>query len=126
MSNLLPMPTVDQLVQVFRERNWTPTRQVGASPTRVQRGECCAVPALCLMADPHSLDELDKFEDAEPLYRIVREHYGPYALHIVSGFDNYPLEGMMVRYPVNNAISNWYALGTELYRALTKRESNDD
>ena len=80
----LPMPTVDQLVQVFRERNWTPTTGAGGCvPDNVVAGRCCAVPALLAIAG----EPLDEFEEPQDLYDRARELYGEVAADVYLGFD---------------------------------------
>jgi len=114
-----PMPTVEQLVQVFKDRGWKPTPRVGAMQSLVHEGRCCAVPALIAIADP---EWLDKFTECDmeltpmDIYGKVRSEYGREAGLIHYGFDDPDKE---LRYP-------WIQLGADLYNALTSGDVNDN
>lgn len=92
----LPMPTVDQLVQVFKDRNWTPTPVRGCWRSYVAHG------------DPEWFEKwLGNAPDCD-IYERADELYGPYARHIYCGFDH---NGCGTDNP-------WYTLGLGIRNAL--------
>ena len=125
-TELNPMPTVDQLVQVFRERNWTPTRHVGASLDQVASGQCCAIPALACLVDPNCLDAARSPEDWDmfDIYGFIYRHYGESARWIYRGFDDWPEPRLNIENLDENR--SWWRLGQELYRVLTEGAEDEN
>ena len=123
---LRPMPTVEQLVQVFRERNWVPTRSTGARLNDVKQGHCCAIPVLALLADPHCLDNIDELyiEDDFDLYKPVYDQYGHEARYVYYGFDNL-IRGVDSEQGLGALQLKWYRLGREFYMALTGEKADE-
>jgi hypothetical protein len=112
LETYYPMPTVEELVKVFCDNNWTPTPRNGSEPEYVQRGECCAIPALIKL---HG--DLPRDFDSVILVEIVKKKYGPGAQDIWRGFDGdftvTSANGFMLE-----ASRAWIKLGAQLREAL--------
>ena len=112
MKTYLPMPTVDQLLQVFKDRGWKPTPVRGCWRDYVNNGCCCALPALVALGDPEWFEKWANFKEVDSgpgydIYERADELYGPDARYIYSGFDD------------NGCNSGeWYQLGLSLRKAL--------
>lgn len=81
-----PIPTVEELVKIFKDNNWTPTQGAkGAEVKGIAAGKCCAIPALLKLADSLPSDLL---EGGQILYNQVDSLYGEGASAIWQGFDD--------------------------------------
>ena len=113
---LLPMPTVEQLVQVFKDNNWTALP--GSSGTQlesIQQGKCCAIPALLKLANA-----LPNDVSGQRLYDLVSKLYGYEAVGIWNSFDdpNYYTEDYFSSCIGSDNYKNWIRLGRDLRLAL--------
>lgn len=79
-----PLPTVEELVQVFIDNNWKGLRCSPCTTDEfIKQGLCCAVPALI----KHAREELD-FTLSNGLYTQVENLYGVDHEDIFMGFDS--------------------------------------
>lgn len=117
VKTYLPMPTVDQLVQLFKDKGWEPTPVYGCYRSNVKDGCCCALPAIIALGDPGFIDAWINRTDDLDIYKRADELYGEGANHIYCGFD------------ANGChIGPWYQLGLELRNALgvTRKDHKRD
>lgn len=108
MSNKIP--TVNDLVKIFKDNNWIPQQSNGADLHNILAGKCCALPAIIKFVDPDY--DFSKVERAQEIYNFVSRKYGSSECDaLYSGFD-------LLR--PNNLDSQFYNLGKELYEKLTE------
>lgn len=104
------IPTVDDLVKIFKDNNWTPKRTDGADLHNILNGKCCAIPAVIKFIYPDY--DFNKTKRGQDIYNIVNKTYGDKECDsLYSGFDGISCD------LVNE---EFYNLGKELYEKLTE------
>jgi hypothetical protein len=122
-SQLRPMPTVEELVKVFKDNDWKPLSCTdGVKPVNVLKGDCCAMPALIKIAGDEYFEECfcGDPSDRNKAYDMIEFLYGKTARETVwEGFDEY-----RPGKPAGPAMSapTWSALGWNLHKALLESE----
>lgn len=113
----LPMPTVEQLVQVFHDNNWTVcSGSSGAEYHNIQKGRCCAIPALLKHAN-----QLPVSISGQALYDMVDYLYGKPAVSIWNAFDHpndHTDNKLVEHYFIDEEQKVWLRLGRDLRYAL--------
>lgn len=106
----MKIPTVDDLVKVFKDNNWTPKQTDGADLHNVLQGKCCALPAIVKFVDPDY--DFSKVKREQEIYNFVARKYGLNERNaLYSGFDLLSMNGGLD--------PQFYNLGKELYERLT-------
>jgi len=103
------IPTVDELVKVFKDNNWTPHQTSGANLDNVLNGRCCILPALIKYYDPDF--DFSSLKNDEDIYNMIKARYSNSDMEsLYRGFDS-------ICNPGEN--QEFYNLGKELYEKLT-------
>lgn len=105
-----PIPTVDQLEAIFKERGWEPVvGTAGATQAGVAQGKCCAIPAVIAYYDP-------EFNFTDPkndnLYKCAK-NFGVHTVPLWSAFDGSKREDRF-----EDEAIKWFRLGRELRKRL--------
>jgi hypothetical protein len=83
------IPTVDDLVNIFKENNWKPCKTIGCQKEMILQNQCCAIPAVVKFIDPEF--DFNKIKDDNDLYDVVAKEYGEKQKEsLYAGFDSFP------------------------------------